>query len=429
MRGSHVWSPENRRRWGVAGAIVIAIVLVAGAHGSQDGPAATPASDRLFDPVVIQEIRLVMKPEDWATLLEEYRENTYYPADLVWQDLTVPIVGVRSRGTGSRNGSKPALRVDINRYVDQKFLGLEALVLANAIQDPSMIRQRLGMLFYARMGQPAPRVVHTRLFVNDEYVGLYQLIEEIAKPFLPRAFGRSVNGTRENNGYLYEYNWKDGYGWDYLGADLGVYADLFGPKTHESDPPSVLYGPLEGMFRTLNQVDDAAFEGEVSRFIDLAGFVEFLAVDSFLSDTDGFLGKWGVNNIYLYRLEESEQSVLIPWDKDSAFQDIQADLFHNVDSNVLAKRALAIPRLRRAYLEGLLRCAELAMAPDTPGSPTGWLEAEVARQAEQIRDAALADGRKWYSNERFLDELNKVQRFAAERGPFVASEARKALGR
>jgi hypothetical protein len=112
------------------------------------------------------------------------------------------MVGVRSRGSGSRNPHKPGLKVDFGRYADQKFLGLKSVVLANAVQDPAMLKQRVAMLMYERMGLPAPRVAHVRVFVNEVYLSLYMLIEPIDKNFLARVYGTDQNGKKENDGYL-----------------------------------------------------------------------------------------------------------------------------------------------------------------------------------------------------------------------------------
>src|SRR5512147_353258 len=70
----------------------------------------------LFDDRQLQEIRLVMNPRDWADLKASYQLNTYYPAHLLWRGQVVRNVGIRSRGTGSRSGTKPGLRVDFNRF-------------------------------------------------------------------------------------------------------------------------------------------------------------------------------------------------------------------------------------------------------------------------------------------------------------------------
>ena len=87
--------------------------------------------------------------QDWSALKQNFKENIYYPTALQWQGVNVSNVGIRSRGLGSRSGTKPGLRVDIDRYnVDQTFLGLKSFVLDNLVQDPSMLRERLTMAFF-----------------------------------------------------------------------------------------------------------------------------------------------------------------------------------------------------------------------------------------------------------------------------------------
>ena len=45
-----------------------------------------------------------------------------------------------------------------------------------------------------------------------------------------------------------------------------------------------------------------------------------IAVENFLSEPDGLLGGLGMNNFYLYRFEGTNQSAMIPWDQDLAFE-------------------------------------------------------------------------------------------------------------
>jgi spore coat protein H len=385
------------------------------------------SSDELFDHAVLNDIELTMKQSDWETLQDTYLADTYYPADMKWREVVIPQVGIRSRGSGSRNRSKPGLKVDFGRYLDQTAFGLKSLVLANAIQDPSMIGQRIGLGMFARMGMPAPRVAHVRVFVNRDYVGLYELIEPIDKAFLARVFATDSTGKTENGGYLYEYHWKDEYAWDYLGPELRIYEELFEAKTHETDAPAVLYGPLEDLFQTINEASDTQFEREVGELLDLQQFVRHIAVENFVAEHDGFLGYWGPNNFYLYRFQGRKLAQLLPWDKDLVFWAKDQDIFQGIEDNVLARRALAVPSLYRLYLETLLECAARAQERESPESKTGWFEGEVQRAIAQIRDAAHADTNKRFNTERFEDEIEKVQRFAKERAEFVAREARHAL--
>jgi spore coat protein CotH len=166
-------------------------------------------SDDLFNPAVLHRIDIDLHSSDWAKLKASFQTNDYYPADVSWNGQTVRNVGIRSRGTGSRSGVKPGLRVDMDRYATtQLFLGLKGFVLRNQTQDASGIHETAAMYLYRRMGIPAPRTSHARLYVNGTYQGLYVIVEEIDKKFLARVFG-IVDENIQNDGYLYEYNWID----------------------------------------------------------------------------------------------------------------------------------------------------------------------------------------------------------------------------
>ena len=111
-------------------------------------------------------------------------------------------VGVRSRGKGSRNAEKPGLLIDTNRYVsNQEFHGLKKLVLDNVIQDGSFLHEPLAYQVFEAMGIASPAISYTRLTVNDEFWGVYWLVENIDKNFLAARFG----GDKEGNLFKYEY--------------------------------------------------------------------------------------------------------------------------------------------------------------------------------------------------------------------------------
>ena len=67
---------------------------------------------------------------------------------------------------------------------DQTIAGLKSFVLDNLVQDPSMLKERLTMAFFRRMGLPAPREAHARLYINNQFSGLYAIVEAIDKGFV-----------------------------------------------------------------------------------------------------------------------------------------------------------------------------------------------------------------------------------------------------
>jgi len=394
-------------------ALALVVLLIRPGAGAQ-------TAEDLFDDRVLHEIRLVAHPSDWQRLRANFQENTYYACDLHWRGLVVENVGIRSKGFGTRNGVKPGLRVDFNRFEEgQQFLGLKSIFLDNLAQDASMLKERLSMLLFGRMGLPASREAHARVYVNGAYAGVYAVGESVDTRFLARHFG-------ENNGYLYKYEWTGSYKFEYRGPDPARYSPLpFEPHTHEKDPDS---RPLVAMIRAVNEVSDAGFLRTMEEYLDLKLFVTHLAVENFLTESDGILGDlYGMANFYLYRFERKNVFQFIAWDKDATFTWSERPILKNVNDNVLTRRALAVPELRRAYLEALTKCAALA------GRADGWLEQEIVRQYNQVRAAAREDSLKLCpdpggilkscSNEEFENEVTRLRRFARERSDFVLREA------
>jgi spore coat protein CotH len=131
-----------------------------------------------FDDSVVQSVYLDINAKDWATLKANYLDNSYYPCVFTWNGTTVRNIGIRSRGTGSRNPVKPGLRVDFDRYVDkQSFLGLKSFILRNQTQDASNMHERISMLLFARLGVKTSREAFAKLFIKNVYSGLYSIVE------------------------------------------------------------------------------------------------------------------------------------------------------------------------------------------------------------------------------------------------------------
>jgi len=370
-------------------------------------------SDDLFDSQTLQEVRLFMNSRDLRELRERFTENTYYTADFQWRDIRVRNAAVRVRGVASRSATKPGLRIDFNRYVTgQEFLGLNSLALDNTLLDPAMIRERTSMALIDRMGQAAPRESFARLYINSVYQGVYTVVEPIDTHFLSRTLG-------ESSGYLFEYRFVTPYFAEYLGDDLGAYKVRFEPQTRQLEADSVLYSPIHDLFREVNQDFDNVWRERVSQYIDLAQLVTHVAIETFLAEIDGFLGTAGMANFYLYRPAGQNIHRLLPWDRDTTFQQIDAPIFDRTDFNVLFSRALAFEDLRALYLDVLERCARSA-------AEDGWLEAEIARADSLIKDAVYEDTAKPFSNEAYDEAVAFMREFARRRPAYVLEEVARA---
>lgn len=372
-------------------------------------------ADDLFASQTLQRIDLWVNSTDWAKLKADFQVNTYYPADVVWNGQTVRNVGIRSRGRGSRSGNKPGLRVDLDHYsTGQKFLGLKSFVLDNLTQDASGIHETVATGFYARLGVPVSREIHTRLYVNNEYAGLYALVEAVDKDLLARVFG-SIDGNVQNDGYLYEFKYQDDWRFTNLGTDLEPYKLRFEPKTHESKSDEDKYRLIETLVRQINDTPVERVADTIGGLLDIPAFIRFLAAQAFLAETDGFVGAFGINNFYLYRLEDQNRHSVIVWDADNTFWGPEFSLDLSWAGNVLADKLMAVPEYRALYLAEAARAVELAEADD-------WLNTEIIRQAQRIDQAMKEDPLRPFSQEAYEGSLGVMLGFARARIAFVKCE-------
>jgi len=388
-----------RIRPGFVAAAAVAITFACGR------PALAQSAAELFDQNTIQEIRLSVNSRDLRTLRANTQLNTYYTADLQWKNVKVRNVGIRSRGQGSRNPVKPGLRVDMARYTTgQTFVGLSTIILDNIWQDDSLIRERLAFTIFEMMGQPAPRESYCRLFINNEYFGLYTITEEIDADFAKRVTG-------ETDGTIFEYHWFADRQWhaEDLG-DIANYKVLLEPRTHTLDADSTLYGPIQQMFKEVNSPDDAVWRSRVEQYIDLNQLMTHIAIEQYLADNDGFLGAQGMNNFYLYRFKDTQRHRLFVWDRDQSFLFPPDSPIATTDGNVLFRRAMAYPDLRETYLKALEECARLSAADN-------FLSLEIDRLAAVIFEAAAADTKKQWAADptRFDMAVDFLRDFAARR--------------
>ncbi len=397
----------------------VAFGVVMGLVGTQSASAQT--ADDLFNPDVLQRVELWMNSQDLEKLRQDFQLDTYYPADITVLGVTTRNVGVKSRGGGSRSGRKVHFRVDANHYTSgQTMFGLKSFNLDNLWQDPSGVRETVAMRLYARLGIPAPREAHARLYINGEYSGLYAIVESVNKDLLARIFGE-IDGDVQNDGYLYDYEWLDAWYFNYLGSSLDPYKSKFDAVTHENKSDVEKWGPIEELVRMVNDTPIDRFNTEVGERVDLRAFIRYMALQNFASQDDGFLGYAGVNNFYFYRLENSPRHVFIAWDEDIAFGPTDFGLTTRHSDNVLMRRTMELPEYRMLYFDTLLEAAQSAGEGE-------WLQGEIRRQLDLVTDAMRDDPLRPYTFEEHEAHRASMLAFPSARITYVRCEVAKQTG-
>ncbi|MEO8500500.1 MAG: CotH kinase family protein [Vicinamibacteria bacterium] len=346
------------------------------------GAGTAAAVDPVFDPSRLHEVKVEIDPADWAALKATFQTNQYYAANVTIDGEQVRQVGIRSRGKGSRSGTKPGIKIDMNKYVaGQAFHSYKSIQVLNSIQDASFLHDLLTYSVYEAVGIAAPQIAPTKMFVNGDYVGLYLLEESVEKQFLRTRVG-------EDGGTLYKYEYTVPYTLTYKNDSVSAYVpDPFKPETNDSSFDS----GLADFIKAVNQTPQSTFTQTISSYIDPQKVLTYLAVENAVAEYDGFVGEFGLNNFYLYQLAGTKKFMLIPWDKDGSFHAAEWPVLQRLDANELTKRLIVDPALKSYYLSQVKAIA-------TNFVTTAFLSAKVDQIYPIFKDAAFSDPLKPYSS-------------------------------
>ena len=366
------------------------------------------AADPIFSAGVLHEFRIVMDPADWKSLRENFRSNTYYAANIAVDGEVLQQVGIRSRGKGSRSGDKPGLLVDTNKYVsNQEFHGLKKLVLDNVVQDASFLHEPLAYQVFEAMGIASPAISYTRLTVNDEFAGVYWLIENIDKNFLAARFA----GDKEGN--LFKYEYVENYTFTDKGSDPNSYLGIFKPETHEDKPDATAL--MQFISAVNGAAEGAAAVAAAAPFIDVDKFLTYVAVENAIAEQDGWAGLEGMNNFYLYQFTGQTKFVVIPWDQDTSFVSGSWPVLQRLDTNVLTRKLVADPAKKQFYLAQVKAAAAAAVNP-------GFLLPKLEAFYGVMRNAVLADTKKPWTNDQFELGVQGMRGVIAARQPDIQAQ-------
>jgi len=249
----------------------------------------------------------------WQTILSS-RQEVNYPADFELNGAKIANVGFRLKGQGSLmsipQGSKRfGFKVDMNEYVDQKFMGMKKLVFNQSFSDPSFMRDLLAYDLMRDAGVPAPEVSYVDLYVAGEHLGLYQMIEMIDTEFLEKHFPADADDLGDlHKGELLQRLTLNGTSYANYRAGL--------PLENNSDTVGTSQegAALVRFIQDINSGNAATARSRVD--VDLT--IKYLAALVLTGNMDSPAGATA-NNFYLYEERSKNQFTYLPWDFNLGF--------------------------------------------------------------------------------------------------------------
>ena len=321
---------------------IYCLLLVPGLIFSQEGK-------ELFNTDFVHEIRITFNQSNfWSELNNNYQDfSTFSGSDIPYLEGDISIdgtlltsVGIRLKGKSSyyyANDKKKPFKIDFNEFIeDQQYDGLKKINLQNGIGDPGMLRDFLAFDMMRKIGVAAPRVSYCKLYINDEYWGLYEIIEQIDQTFLDNNFSKKSGNLYKNQ------RWSSLEWW---GNDVNIYQDTFELKTNteENDWSNFIH-----LLDVLNNSSETEFEDEFSRIFNIDYFLNVLAVDIFINNWDSYISN--SRNFYLYDDPGSGKFHWIPWDynlSQGGDLDTHGEPFPPYDLNCIIKADFIFSRTDR----------------------------------------------------------------------------------
>lgn len=268
----------------------------------------------LYDIKTIGEIRIKLPSGNWVDALDSMR---LYGEGMLAGD--VEIDGKRYEGAGVRFRGNNSYQLGLKRNPfqiklnftdkDKQHQGYTALKLSSALRDPSMVRE---MLFYniARKYTPAPRACYTKLYINNEYVGLFVNVESVDGKFLREHYNSDDNAFFKA-GVDYtsptpESCKQNIYGSLEFEENLACYRGNFEMGSEEG------WLDLRALTRTLNNSP-----ADIEKVLDVDRALWMHALNNVMVNLNSYSGNHSIN-YYLYK-DNFGRFQTIPWDLNLAF--------------------------------------------------------------------------------------------------------------
>ena len=257
----------------------------------------------------------------------------YVEGSLTYNGETISPIGIRYKGSvgafvggvsgenwANPSGRKTATKLSMKLKIDWKgyhstFYNLKTLQLHSMNLDNSQMHDRLGYWLFRKMGVPAPRCVHTKLYINGEYNGLFSLVEQIDEQFADYHFS-------DGSGNLYKEVWP-------LKSNNSIQSDKkFYQGLVNNNFQGTNIGIIKSFAENILNANDSEIQTVIDHHMDLNKTIALAVVDRAIRNDDGpfhWYCDWGScepHNFFWYENPTTNKVHLIPWDLDNAFENI-----------------------------------------------------------------------------------------------------------
>lgn len=254
------------------------------------------------------------QPNWWNALLATANTGVDLKADLVVGSVTYKDVGIRIKGASSQlmPGNKKPFNLTMDAFTPGQTLnGATVLNLNNGAVDPTLTREVTAYHIY-RNYLPTPRTAYIRLHLNNQFWGVYIVVEQPNKAMLREWFtdedGGRYKGDRPGSVQINSSTLQ------WLGTSPSNYQSRYEIKT-PSHPNA--WTDLITLCDKLNNTPSAQFKAEIVKYLNVDRALWYFACNNFVVNSDDYMGAG--HNYFFYFDPTDGRMNMIPWDQNEAF--------------------------------------------------------------------------------------------------------------
>ena len=239
-------------------------------------------------------------------------------------------IGIEIRGQTSANFDKKSYGIEtrdsIGGSMDVALVGLpegDDWVLHGPFIDKTLIRNALAHFLYQSTGRYSPRSRFVEVFLNNEYQGVYLLLEKIKRSKnrqnLTKLTKADTTGDAITGSYIFRIDKSDNiHAEGFLSSD-NLQIVYHYPKKEDMMPQQETY--LQGAVNKFENLMDASHWNDpntgYSTLLDVDAAVDYVMHEEITKNTDAY-----ICSFYMFKQRDSEGGKISlgpPWDFNLAF--------------------------------------------------------------------------------------------------------------
>ena len=327
-------------------------------HAQSPAPSTAETQKGFYKPDEVQAGYLKIADKDRKRMLAALPELILVPATFRWRDTTIENVAVRFKGNSSSSPMQRHKRSYLVKFdqddKDRRFLDMRLVSFDNGIQFGSLFSEPIITEILCDHGIKTHRCNYAKVYVNEEYQGVYANVERIDESFIEHHLANA-------KGPLFKVDLGGpGANLQFLDDKPASYQRAF--ETKNAAAKKELPRLVE-FIKWINQSEPSDFAKDLGTKLELDDFLRVTAIMLFSGAFDQLTG-WGPHNYYLFHDTKADRWRYLPWDLDVGFSETAFGKINVLADwnaawpvpttgapNPLLERIIADPKLLQRYRE------------------------------------------------------------------------------